>query len=148
MKNSDNCDLHTLTLKWSKTCQANPNLIDGMNFQNMGNLTTLICKDLQESLHDDALQNIFKNLTQLKHITIESLRFYPQFIGLLITDYGFTGDSEDHIGYSISNLTLLETLVFHHGYSWLSDTTLLHISKLKQLRYLDIFCKEVKFFII
>lgn len=124
-----------------------PNLIDGINFQNMGNLTTLICSDLQESLHDADLQNIFKYLTLLKHFTIVQINA-AQFNYILVTDYGFTGEKEDQTGYSISNLTQLETLHFHHCYSCLGDKTLLQIPKLKQLRALDIYCKEVIFFFI
>lgn len=113
-----------------------------MNFQNMGNLTTLICSDIRICMSDDVLQNILRDLTLLKHITIHISETYDQNY-LQMSDYGFTGDSEDHIGYSISDLIFLETLDFHNYSSILGNPTLFHISLLKQLKHLDIFCSMV-----
>lgn len=88
--------------------------------------------------NDETLQEIFKNLTQLKYFHI------IQFSKCDISDYGFTGQSEtEHIGHTISNLKNLESLYVRINFSNLGDLTLSHISKLKQLKTLNIYCKNV-----
>lgn len=87
---------------------------------------------------DEMLQEMFKNLTHLKHLKI------TQHKCCKITDYGFTGEFESkNTGYTISNLKNLESLYIRINLSQLSDLTLSHISKLQQLKTLNIYCKNV-----
>lgn len=111
------------------------------SFTNMRNLTRLSCEVRNYSDTDGTLQLIFKYLKMLKHIKIG----VQDVTWLAATDYGFTGIREQIpiVGYSISNLTFLETLNFKSRLSRLGDLTLLHISKLKRLRSLEISCANV-----
>lgn len=106
-------------------------------YKNAINLTCLILKECGITT-DNKLQEIIKNLTQLKHLQI------IQYRSCEISDYGFTGESETKaIGCTISNLKLLESLYVRINLSRLGDLTLAHISKLKQLKTLNIYCKNV-----
>lgn len=104
------------------------------------NAVNLTCLNLEECgiETNDKLQEIIKNLTQLKYLQI------IQYKSCEVSDYGFTGESETKtVGFSISNLKLLESLYVRINLSRLGDLTLAHISKLKRLKTLNIYCKNV-----
>lgn len=70
-----------------------------LSFKNLLNLTHLTCCWIK--LTDGQMQEICKNLKQLKHIAIKG----SIEEGTNLTDYGFTGEKENsQTGYSVSNL--------------------------------------------
>lgn len=120
--------------------------IDSMNtlsFKNLVNLTHFNCYQIK--LNDNQMQEICKNLKQLKHFVFENSSLLP-LPWVDITDFGFTGEMENNqIGYSISNLKYLKVLHISLEDSCLGDSTLLHIMKIKGLEYLYIKVIEVRY---
>lgn len=136
--------------------------------KNAVNLTYLSLSET-EIVTNVMLQKIFQYLTKLRHLQI------TRCSGELVDDFGFTGESETiesetgeaeagesetgeqtgesetgektvkKTGYTISNLKNLDTLYIRIRASYLGDLTLKHISELKQLKSLNLYCKDVSF---
>lgn len=108
-------------------------------YKNAVNLTylRLVESDIRTN---EKIQEIFKNLTQLKQLEIIQCKDSQ------ITDFGFTGVSEtENTGYKLSNLKNLEKLYIRINMSILSDLTLSQVSELKKLKNLNFYCSEVIF---
>lgn len=149
VNDEQNFVVHNLEFTRRKSLNYEPSILSrNVTFKNMGNITKISWPNVDDFLNDEVLQNIFRYLTLLKHIMIPSLYYKSNFP---ITDYGFTGESSENlnqIGYPISNLTNLRSFNFFDQTTCLGDRTLFHFSKLKQLRFLKISCKNVCIYIL
>lgn len=107
-----------------------------INFDTLTNLTMFSCCAAIFTMVK--IQEIIKYLTKLKFLSMKDGLNYG------INDYAFTGISKSgKDGHSISELQDLQELIIHLDFSNLGETTLSHILKLKRLRKLHIFCKNV-----
>lgn len=100
------------------------------------NLTHLSCYDMK--LTDRKMQDICKNLKQLKHIAMTAVNEDAE----LLTDFGFTGEPDGH---SISSLEHLKLLHIEVDVCKIGERTISHILKIKGLEYLYITCNREEY---
>lgn len=107
-----------------------------INFDKLTNLTMFSC--CAAIFTKVKIQEVIKYLTKLKFLKMKD------GLNSGITDYAFSGISKSgKLGHSISELRDLQELIIQLDFSNLGETTLSHILKLKRLRKLHIFCKNV-----
>lgn len=107
-------------------------------FEHLTNLTHLSCISIK--LTNNELQDIFKNFKKLRYIALVG---EYKISKMNLTDDGFIGEISENIqGYSISNLKHLKVIHIALLNSCLGIPTLLHIMKIKGLKYLYITCRK------